>query len=190
MKHILIISSLLLTSVSWGKEICRNIQQPLNPFYNMSIETFKQYDDKKLGIGITYSSPDERFSVFKYDLGLDVITDSNFKEISDMAIDEFYKVANMLQEKIINGYDITSVSFKQLESMSKLLPVNLMFVVEDEKQKQNIHFLGLGTDEKCIYKFRYNTKNLNKVPNNERELMLHVIHYGQLILSIEEVVYK
>ena len=135
----------------------------------MKLETFKAYDDKRLGIGITYSSSSERFSLFKYDLGFKIIDEDKFLKISEMSFQEFLQVAKMNKDKLIKNGLIK-------EKISNLITFNIFFEVEGINKK--FEFIGHGTDGKCIYKVRYTTNQIK--PN------LAAQQYAKLILFIEK----
>ena len=135
----------------------------------MNLETFKAYDDKRLGIGVTYSSSSERFSLFKYDLGFKTIDENKFRKISEMSFQEFLQVAKMSNDKLIRNGIIK-------EKFSDLITFHIFFEVEGVNKK--FEFIGHGTDGKCMYKVRYTTNQLK--PN------LAAQKYTKLILFIEK----
>ena len=157
------------TSFSATKPECSFLPQPSRTMMGMKLETFKAYDDKRLGIGITYSSSSKRFSLFKYDLGFEIIDEDKFKKISEMSFQEFLQVAKMNKDKLIRNGLIK-------EKFSDLITFNIFFEIEGINKK--FEFIGHGTDGKCIYKVRYTT--------NQKKPNLAAQQYAKLIVFIEK----
>ena len=135
-------------SLSASKPECSFLPKPSKSFIGMKLENFKAYDDKRLGVGVTYSSKSERFSLFKYDLGFKTIDENKFRKISEMSFKEFLQVSKMNNEKLIRNGIIK-------QQFSKLITFNIYFEVKGVNKK--FDFIGHGTDGKCIYKVRYST---------------------------------
>lgn len=136
-----------------AKDPCNSLPKPNNIFNGMLLETFQKYKDNRLGVGLTYSSNTERFSLFKYDLGYKKIDQQIFKKLLEMSYNEFFKVINLKKEKVIKKYGLIK------EKISDLVTFNILFLVNGKSQK--LEFLSLGNDGNCVYKARYTTNILD-----------------------------
>ena len=54
----------------------------------MQLETFGPFEDSKLGIGLTYSSETKRFSLFKYDMGMERFDASSLEKFFHQSAQE------------------------------------------------------------------------------------------------------
>ena len=81
-KFLTILIFFFFTNTAIAKDPCNNLPKPNNTFNGMLLETFQKYKDNRLGVGLTYSSNTERFSLFKYDLGYKKIDEQILIELN------------------------------------------------------------------------------------------------------------
>lgn len=172
-KFLTILIFFLFTNTAIAKDPCNNLPKPNIRLNDMYLENFEKYKNVKLGVGLTYSSHRERFSLFKYDLGYKKIDKQIFKKLSEMAYEDFFKVVSIKKEKVMKEYGVIK------EKISDLLSYNILFLVEGDTLK--FEFLSLGNDGNCVYKIRYTTNVLDteKSIKNYKNLLLKTKNYLQ-----------
>jgi uncharacterized protein len=133
---------------SGGKESCNTLPKPKAEFGGMRLESFEGFSDKRLGIGLTYSSSDERLSVFKFDNGYEEIDNWIVRENLDGSIDDIVDAGKKEGGRIVASKYLGPTPFTTHSLISHL--INFSY-----HGKVKFEFVGLGHDGLCFSKVRY-----------------------------------
>jgi len=172
----LLVLMVFLSSTGNSKEICSQLPNPTNTFHDMKLESFKKYADERLGIGVTYSSNNERLSLFKFDLGIDEISAADEKNALKQGVREFVQVAKKLGMSIK-----TAVRLKNLRIQELLFQNIFLVLVKGDVIEYN--FLSISHDKNCFFKIRYT----DKISLDENQSIKLFYQYSREILTTKMV---
>lgn len=114
----------------------------------MEVENFGNYKNKKLGIGLTYSSKLERLSIFKYDYDYKKIDDDILREFTISALADIKEFTKRRGEKTYVSRGLGTIQFTGF-------PIHNFIHHVFKQGKPKFEFLGMGHDGRCITKIRY-----------------------------------
>ena len=157
-----------------AKEMCASLPEPQFLFHGMAIENFGSFSRKRLGIGLTYASGEERLSIFKFDDGLARIDDETLKKFTVTAIRDIFRVVKFKGEKIEKSIVVPKVTFTGFPLRSYLL-------LASKNGKLFFEFLGMGSDGKCMTKVRYTY-------SKDADAGSALKRYGEYLQSLERYV--
>ena len=160
----------------YSKEICSQLPNPTKSFHDMKLESFEKYADGRLGIGVTYSSNNERLSLFKFDLGIDEISAADEKNALKQGVREFVQVAKKLGMSIK-----TAVRLKNLRIQELLFQNIFLVLVKGDVIEYN--FLSISHDKNCFFKIRYT----DKISLDENQSIKLFYQYSREILTTKMV---
>ena len=157
-----------------AKEVCNSLPKPQSHFHGMAIENFGKFSRERLGVGLTYSSPEERLSIFRFNYGLARIDNETLKKFTATAIRDILKVAKFKGENIeksIVGPEVTFTGF----------PFWNFMLVTSKNGNLFFEFLGMGSDGRCMTKVRYTY-------SKDADVDTAVKRYGEYLKSLERYV--
>ena len=153
-----LISTLTIPQQAFAKVSCSSLPKPPESLGGMRIETFNKFDDERLGIGLTYASPSERLSIFKFDQGYTGIDDAIAKEMTIRALKDIRNAAERYGATTVKMHQLGWAAFAE----TKLIH---FFIYVSNLGKVDLEFMGAGHDGNCMIKIRYshfNDANLAK----------------------------
>ena len=107
----LIVLMALFSSTGNSKEICNQLPKPTKTFHYMKLESFEKFEDERFGIGVTYSSNNERLSLFKFDLGIDEISADDEKNALEQGVRDLVRVAKKLGMSVRTAVRLKTLRF-------------------------------------------------------------------------------
>lgn len=157
-----------------AKEFCDYLPEPQSHFHGMAVENFGRFSRKRLGIGLTYASVEERLSIFRFDNGLPLINDENLKKLTVQAIRDIFRAAKFKGEKIEKSIVGPIETFANFPFRSHIL-------LASKNGNWFFEFLGMGSDGKCVTKVRYTY-------SKDANVDTAVKRYGEYLRSLEKYV--
>jgi hypothetical protein len=160
-----IISAFAIPQQAYAKEPCSSLPTPPESLGGMRIETFNKFDDERLGIGLTYASPSERLSIFKFDQGYTGIDDAIAKEMTIRTLKDIRNAAERYGATTVKIHQLGWAAFAE----TKLIH---FFIYVGNLGKVDLEFMGAGHDGNCMIKIRYshfNDANLAKAKESYAE---------------------
>ena len=153
-----------------AKEECGILPNPPDKFHEMTLGAFGKFEDEKLGIGVTFSSENERLSLLKFDYGFEVIDDETVIDFARSAALDIFHVSELKGGEVINFKKITAKQFGDIQLHNFLLFTTYKGGLE-------LEYLGLGHDGSCMVKIRYSYR-FGSDP--ERSLQLYEKYIDEL----------
>ena len=135
-------------SNGYSKAICSQLPQPTKTFHDMKLESFEKFEDERFGIGVTYSSNNERLSLFKFDLGIDEISADDEKKALNQGVRDLVQVAKKLRMSIRTAVRLKTLRFRDLVFQNFFMELVKGDIIE-------YNFLSISHDRKCFFKIRF-----------------------------------
>jgi len=140
---------------------CGDFQALSGSIAGMTLVDHTVYANPGMGAAISFAGDDGIVTYFRYDLGMDRISERTLVAATERSVEEMSVVIHLLKGEIVR--------LRQSGETRRVNEVDVhdVVVISRHGTAMNINILGMGSDGRCIHKIRY-TPNMSDVGRDGR----------------------